>query len=216
MRHYNNFLIIILTVLSCNSERQQLHLHPVAPDTANYLKASYAPVVQSVPIVSKKLGLRELQSGVDSFEIRFWLPNRKGEEQIRVLSIGYLNDSWFSRLVSFNLKYPESYVDEADRFAKIEPRNVINEPVLPQISIEALIDSINNLNLQNAPSNLVINNYQSNNSNPTRYMIEIADRNNYRIIHCFMTERENGAIAFDKKLGTLLNFLRRFYRIEFS
>ncbi|MHA4847874.1 hypothetical protein ACX0G7_27150 [Flavitalea antarctica] len=193
-----------------------MHLHPVALDTASYLKQHYAPVVQSVPIISKKLGLSDLQPSVDSFEIRFWLPNRKGEEQIKVLAIGYSNNSWFSKLVSFNLKYPESYEDETERFAKIEPRNVIHEPVMPGISIEALIDSINHLNLQNAPSNLVINKEQNLAGAPTRYMIEIADRNNYRVIHCYQAERENGAIEFEKKIATLLNFLRRYYQIEFS
>ncbi|RYE58251.1 MAG: hypothetical protein EOP48_03960 [Sphingobacteriales bacterium] len=193
-----------------------MHLHPVAIDTATYLKPGYAPIVQSVPTVSKKLGLSDLKSGVDSFEIRFWLPNRKGEEQIRVLSIGYTNNSWFSKLVSFNLKYPESYEDQTERFAKIEPCNVINEVVLPGISIEALIDSINILNLQNAPSNLVLNKGQNLAGAPTRYMIEIADRNNYRIIHCYQAERENGAIEFDKKIDALLNFLKRYYQIEFS
>ncbi len=205
------FIILILFLLfSCERKQNQILLKKVSIDTTSPKWGK--EILAALPENSKKLKLQSLVNGTDSFEFRFWLP-KKETDVINVLCIKFLHNQWISDLISFHPKYPDTQ-DRLEKFKQIEIEDYKHLTINPDLNINQVINSLSILDLQNSPAISEIEKETSENG-VTRYILEFADKNNYRVIHYFWPSKNPKNIEFDKKFTAFIKLIRKNYKIDF-
>lgn len=202
--------LILISLLSCRRNPKQILLKSVSIDTT--ISQWGEPILSALPANSEKLKLHPITNGTDSFEFRFWLPNKE-TDVINILCIRYSNDQWISDLASFHPKYPDTR-DRYERFKEIEIEDYKQASTNVDLNINQVIDSLSILDLQNAPSNSEIEK-EINEGGMTRYILEFADKKHYRVIHYFWPSKTPKNIEFDKKFTAFIGLIRKNYKIDF-
>ena len=216
MRHITILFCICTLLASCNADTSNIYLRPVKSDTT---KSKYGhDIIEILPETTSKLNLASLQNGTDSFEFRFWLP-AKDLEIINVLSIKYTDNKWVSTLTTFLPVIPDHEFKRFDTTNYLRQETITNltsKIVNPNIKIELIIQQLSKFDFQNAPSNSEIELGQTASTGGTRYLMEFADKNNYRVIHYTNYPRYPGKIPFDDNLLKFLEFIKKHYNIEIA
>ena len=199
---------------SCNNDALNIALHPVKPDTT---KSKYGcDILEVLPETISKLNLASIKNGSDSFEFRFWLP-AKDFQTINILSIKYSAKRWVSTLTSFLPVLPEhdfNRNDTTNYFRQQTITNTTTKPITPNIDIELIVKKLAEFDFQNAPTNAEIELGQSLSGGDTRYMLEFADKQNYRVIHYLNASRNSNKIPFDDSFIKFIDLLKKCYSIE--
>ena len=213
MKYFKILIFIVLSIVSCKHENH-LALKQVKTDSS--FSKSGQDILELLPLTTDKLNLLQINKGVDSFEFRFWIPE-KNLDTIDILSIHYSSNKWESTLTKFVAVLPKLEIRRGDstNYFKQETINHINTlSIKPNININAIIDTLANYDLQNSPSNSEIEAGQAYSSGDIRYILEFADKTNYRVLHYLRASRNSGLSAFDKNFEQFLNFIKSYYKIN--
>lgn len=216
MRHPTILFCIFILLASCNNDAPNISLHPVKSDTT---KSEYGyDILEVLPETTSKINLTSIKNGTDSFEFRFWLPT-KDLQTINVLSIKYADNKWVSTLTSFLAVMPDydfKRFDTTNYFRQETITNLTSKTVTPNIKIESIIKQLSEFDFQNSPNNSEIEFGQAPSTGGTRYIMEFADKKNYRVIHYTNYPRYPHNIPFDDKLLKFLEVIKKYYSIEIA
>ncbi|MBS1732131.1 MAG: hypothetical protein JST02_02435 [Bacteroidetes bacterium] len=189
-------------------------MHPVKSDTT---KPKYGyDILEVLQETTSKLNLASIKNGTDSFEFRFWLP-AKDLQTINILAIKYTDGKWLSTLTSFLPTLPEHNFkrnDTTNYFRQQTITNITTKPITPNIDIQLIVKKLAEFDFQNAPTNAEIELGQAISSGDTRYMLEFADKQNYRVIHYLNASRNSNKISFDDNFIKFIDLIKRHYGIE--
>ena len=199
---------------SCNGDKPNISLRPVKSDTT--ISKYGHDILEVLPETTSKLNLAQIKNGTDSFEFRFWLP-AKDLQTINVLSIKYAGNKWVSTLTSFLPVMPDhdfKRFDTTNYFRQETITNLTSKTVTPNIKIESIIKQLSEFDFQNSPNNSEIEFGQAPSTGGTRYIMEFADKKNYRVIHYTNDPRYPHNIPFDNNFFKFLEFIKKHYSIE--
>ena len=214
MRHFTIPIFIFILLTSCKADTLNISLRPVKSDTT---KSKYGhDILETLQLTTSKINLTNIKNGTDSFEFRFWLP-AKDLQTINVLSIRYTGKIWVSTLTSFLPVLPDHVFksnDTINYFRKTTITNLTTKTLTPNIKIESIINQLAEFDLQNSPENSKIELGQTPSTGGTRYIMEFADKKNYRVVHYSKYTRNNGNIPFDNIFLNFLEFIKKSYGIE--
>ena len=213
MKHFTILIIIFNLLISCKHEHK-VTLNQVRIDTS--ISKYGFDILEALPIITHELNLPPINKGVDSFEFRFWLP-QKSLDTINILTIKCTANTWKSNLTTFLAVLPDREYRQGDttnyfRHSTIKFANT--STITPDIDINLIIDTLANYDLQNSPLNSEIETGQVSSSGDIRFILEFADKHNYRALHYFRSSRNEGATAFDKTFEQFLSFIKRHYKID--
>lgn len=214
MRHFSILICIFLLLASCNDEIPDISLRPVKSDTT--ISKYGHDILEVLQETSSKLNLAPIKNGTDSFEFRFWLP-AKDLQIINILSIKYAGNKWVSTLTSFLPTLPEhdfKLNDTTNYFRQETITNLTTKTIIPNIDIESIIKQLAEFDFQNSPNNAEIELGQALSSGEIRYILEFADKRNYRAIHYLHAIRNVNKISFDDDFAKFLEIVRKHYVIE--
>jgi hypothetical protein len=199
---------------SCNDDTPNISLRPVKSDTT---KSKHGhDILEVLPETTSKISLSPIKNGTDSFEFRFWLP-AKDLQTINVLSIKYVSNKWVSTLTSFLPILPEHNFKRGDTtnyFRQETISNLTTKIITPDINIDSIIKALAEFDFQNSPDNTEIELGQALSTGDTRYILEFADKRNYRVIHYLNANRNSNKIPFDDNFVKFLELLKKHYAIE--
>ena len=213
MRYFTILIIIFNFLISCKQENRAT-LNPVRVDTS--LSKHGLDILEVLPLTLKNLNLPQINKGVDSFEFRFWLP-QKNLDTINILTIKYTANGWSSTLTLFLSVLPEHEYrrgDTTNYFRQSSIKFATTSYIIPDIDINLIVDSLAYFDLQNSPLTTEIEQGQVLSSGDIRYILEFADKKNYRVLHYLKARRNSGATAFDKTFEQFLSFINRHYKID--
>ena len=214
MKHFIVLFLVFVSLISCSNEPHFI-LNTVKSDSS-FSKHGY-DIIEVLPATTRKLLLPPISKGVDSFECRFWLRGGKISDTINILSIKYSSNKWESTLTKFFAILPDHEFRRGDttNYFRQETIKYVNTlSIHPDINTNAIIDTLANFDLQNSPLNAEIEAGQAYSSGDIRYILEFADKTNYRVLHYFRASRNSGLAAFDKNFEQFLNFIKRHYKIN--
>ena len=198
---------------SCK-QKHHLTLKKVKADSS-FSKTGH-DILELLPVTTTKLGLSQITNGVDSFEFRFWLPE-KSLDTINVLSIKYTSNNWESTLTRFVAILPDYEYRKGDTTNYLRQAIIKFIPsvsVKPNINISLIVDTLAMFDLQNAPSNAKIEEGQEISSGSSRYTLEFADKDSYRAVYYTRAQRNSGLIVFDDTFEKFIKFIKRHYKIN--
>ena len=213
MKRFKVLIILFNFLISCKQEHK-VTLNPVKidPSISNY----GSDILEALPITLNALSLPQINKGVDSFEFRFWLP-QKSLDTINILTIKYAENRWISIVTKFLAVLPDHEYrrdDTTNYFRQPTIKFATTSNIIPNIDINLIVDTLAYFDLQNSPSNMEIEKGQALSSGDTRYILEFSDKNNYRVLHYLSATRNSGATAFDKTFEQFLSFIKRHYKID--
>lgn len=199
---------------SCNDDAPNISLRPVKSDTT---KSKYGhDILEILPETTSKINLASITNGTDSFEFRFWLP-AKNLQTINVLSIKYVDNKWVSTLTSFLPVLPEHDFkpnDTTNYFRHETITNLTTKTIIPNINIESIVKQLAEFDFQNSLTNAKIEFGQTLSSGDTRYLLEFADKQNYRVIHYLNASKNSNKIPFDENFIKFIALIKKHYAIE--
>lgn len=213
MRYFTILICILISLASCNDDRTNISLRPVKSDTTKSKDGH--DILDVLPETTSKINLAPIKNGTDSFEFRFWLP-AKDLQTIKVLSIKYAGNKWVSILTSFLPIMPEydfKPYDTTNYFRQAKIANLTKKTVTPNIDIESIVKRLAEFDLQNSPDNAELEKGQNISGADIRYILEFADKHNYRVIHYLKSPRLPSEISFDKKFSDFLDFIKTKYNL---
>ncbi|MEO7306815.1 MAG: hypothetical protein ABIR78_07010, partial [Ferruginibacter sp.] len=214
MRHFTILICILKLLASCNNDAPNISLQSVKSDTT---KSEYGyDILEVLPETTSKINLSSIKNGTDSFEFRFWLP-AKDLQTINVLSIKYADNKWVSTLTSFLPVLPEHDFkrnDTTNYFRQETITNLTTKSIIPNIDIESIIKQLAEFDFQNSPNNTEIELGQALSTGDTRYILEFADKRNYRVIHYLNANRNSNKIPFDDNFIKFLEVIKKHFAIE--
>lgn len=169
MRHTLIFIPVIIFLLSCNSA-----------DTANKSEPTKVTIVDSFKLARQKalsdqalkLNLKQLDKGVDSFEMRIWVGSMFVEHDLIVLK--YSDTSWRTQKIR--------YFKSEDGLMHFKNEKIVK----PIISLQLLVDSLRLMQIDKLISQEQIPNFVDNVGDGVTYNLEIATKGNYKLLtyHC--------------------------------
>ena len=213
MRHFTILIIIFNFLISCKQEHK-VTLNQVSIDTS--ISKYGHDILDALPLITHELNLPAINNGVDSFEFRFWL-SQKSLDTFNILTIKWTANTWKSTLTRFLAVLPDHEYrrgDTTNYFRQSTIKFVSTSLIIPDIDINLIIDTLANYDLQNSPSISEIETGQVSSSGDIRFIMEFADKHNYRALHYFKSSRNEGATAFDKTFEQFLSFIKRHYKID--
>lgn len=213
MRYFKILTFIFVSIISCKHENP-LALKPVKADSS-FSKSGH-DILEILPFTTNKLNLSQITNGVDSFEFRFWLPE-KTLDTINILSIKNIHNEWETTITKFIAIPPDYEFKRGDTTNYLKQAIVKFTPtskISSDVNIKLIIDTLAMFDLQNSPSNAIIEEGQVFSSGSIRYTLEFADKNNYRALYYSTGERDFGLTGFDKTFEQFLNFIKRHYKIN--
>ncbi|RYY64230.1 MAG: hypothetical protein EOO13_18735 [Chitinophagaceae bacterium] len=167
--------------------------------------------------LTKKLPLPSIRKGVDSFEYRFWL---SGAEPglTNLIRIRFEESSWLiteTRIWSHIPAYPFNRKDTVNHLLETVIDSVKSAPIVANIDMTTLIDSLQYFNLESASTYKEIRNSFSPHMDGWSHSIELADRQHYRLISYPCPISITGLHNFHKSMKSLFAFLQRSLPINF-
>lgn len=168
IRHFLTFIILIFVLLACNSADTTIESEPVKINSVDTINLARQKVFSDQAL---KLNLAPIDKGVDSFEMRIWVGSMFVEHDLIILK--YSDTSWLTQ----KIRYYESE-DGVTHFK--------NEKIKPTISLQLLIDSLKQIQLDKLVSQEQIPNFVDNVADGVTYNLEIATKGNYKLLsyHC--------------------------------
>ena len=216
MRHFTILICTFILLASCNDDTSNISLGSVKSDTT---KSKYGhDILEVLQETTSKINLAPIKNGTDSFEFRFWLP-AKDLQTINVLSIRYVDNRWVSTLTSFLPVIPEhdfKRFDTTNYFRQGTITNLTTKVVTPHIKIESIRKRLAEFDFQSSPNNSEIELGQTPSNGGTRYIMEFADKKNYRVIHYTNYPRYPRNIPFDDNFFKFLEFIKKHYELEIA
>ena len=85
---------------------------------------------------------------------------------------------------------------------------ISTKTITPNTNIKSIIKQLSEFDFQNSPDNVELENGQSISGADIRYILEFADKHNYRVIHYLKCSRHPNEIPFDTKFVKFLDLLK--------
>ena len=194
MRHFLTFIIVIVVLLSCNST-----------DTSNTNESIKVTVIDTMQLARQKafakqaslLNLTPINQSVDSFEIRIWVSSVFVENDLIILK--YDDSSWQTQ----KIRYYES--EDGVLHSKNE------KIVKPNIDFPLLIDSLRAMQLDKLISQKQIPNFIDNVADGVTYDLEIATKDNYKLLTYHCPEYFGKSEVNNKKFVDFIKLMDRYY-----
>lgn len=211
---FQNILLPICIVFSyCNSRVSTLKINRVLSDSS--VSTVDNDLFESFPAFTKNVGLPSIQDGADFLEYRLWM--NVSADIINLIRIHYTNERWqVSETIIWSHipEYEWKRNDTVNHLLATIVDSTRTRQLVPDISLDRFIDSLQYFNLQEAPPNLEIQKSISLPTDSWRYTFEIADKDQYRIIE-YNCGEVHSLIDFHRKVERLLQFLKQHLKVEF-
>jgi hypothetical protein len=169
MRQTLTIIISLSILLSCNSSETGNINESVKNLTVDTIKLARKKAIAEQ---ATKLNLTPIDKGVDSFEMRIWVGNMFVEHDLIILK--YLDTSWLTQKIR--------YYQSEDGVTHFKNEKVSK----PSISLQLLIDSLKEVQLDKLISQEEIPNFIDNVADGVTYHLEVATKENYNLLtyHC--------------------------------
>jgi hypothetical protein len=210
------FIVLLATIcsVSCEQKGSVRNFKAIIADTSLGYEND---LLQAYPDFTRKVNLPSIESGVDSFEYRFWL--HVEADIINLIRIRYDNSKW---LLTETIIY--SHIPDYD-FDRFSSKNHLLETVVdsthtrsivPKIAMHSFIDSLQSYNFEEAPSNIEIASSFSLPTDAWTYTIELAAKNGHRMIIYTCPGGAESLREFHSTVSRFLDFIRVNLNIKFT
>jgi hypothetical protein len=211
---YFIMLLAIICIISCEEKGSGQKFKAIIADTSLGHENN---LLQAYPDFTRKVNLPSIESGVDSFEYRFWL--HVEADIINLIRIRFDNSRW---VVTETIIYSHIPAYDFDRYST---KNHLLETVVdsthtrsivPKIAINSFIDSLQSYNFEEAPSNIQIAGSFSLPTDARTYTIELAAKNSHRMIIYTCPGGAESLHEFHSTVSRFLEFIQVTLNIKFS
>lgn len=209
----NIMLPFCFLISNCNSSVSNIETHRVLSDSTTSMVDK--DLFEAFPIFTEKVGLPSIQNGAELLEYRLWMT--VSSDIINLIRINYGNKGWQiteTIIWSHIPEYKWKRNDTVNHLLTTVIDSTRTRQLVPDISLDRFMDSLQYFNLQEAPANLEIQQSISLPTDGWRYTFEIADTEHYRIIE-YNCGQVNSLIDFHRKIKRLLQFLKQHLKVEF-
>jgi hypothetical protein len=211
------FLIMLLATIcfvSCEQKGSVKNFKAIIADTS---LGHENDLLQAYPDFTRKVNLPSIESGVDSFEYRFWL--HVDADIINLIRIRYDNSKW---LLTETIIYSHIPNYDFDRFSsknhllETVVDSALTRSIVPKIAINSVIDSLQSYNFEEAPSNIEIASSFSLPTDAWTYTIELAAKNSHRMIIYTCPGGAESLQEFHSTVSRFLHFIRVNLNVKFT
>jgi len=198
--------LLLLIVFSCNHRNSDTFFKAFKKDSTQ----SNDKTIGALPIITSKLGLPPITNGVDSFEMRFWLPyTLDPPKNALVLRIRYSQNKWLFNQTVFWSRIPEHLAsDTINYFRQTTIDSVKQISFSSPIDVQSVVKELQLLDLQNSPSQNEINEGQMIDNFHPVYAFEFANTSSYRVFTYTCADRHPKLNEFDHKVRRFIKFLQ--------